>query len=42
MRHQGGGMNWEARSVVVAALVTVPLTGCGGTPSNGLEDKSAA
>jgi len=36
-------MNRGTRSVaVVAALVTLPLTGCGGTPSNGLEDKSAA
>jgi hypothetical protein len=35
-------MNWEARSIVVAAFVTLPLTGCGGTPSDGLEDKSAA
>ena len=37
-------MNWEARSIaVVAALIALPLTGCGsGTPSNGLEDKSAA
>ena len=37
-------MNWEARSIaVVAALITLPLTGCGGgTPSDGLEDKSAA
>jgi hypothetical protein len=37
-------MNWEARSIaVVAALIALPLTGCGGgTPSDGLEDKSAA
>ena len=37
-------MNWEPRSIaVVAALIALPLTGCGsGTPSDGLEDKSAA
>jgi hypothetical protein len=37
-------MNWEARSIaVVAALIALSMTGCGGgTPSDGLEDKSAA
>jgi hypothetical protein len=37
-------MNRDARSVaVLAALVALPLAGCGGgTPTNGLEDKSAA
>lgn len=35
-------MNRDARIVAVAALVTVLLTGCGDTSTNGLEDKSAA
>jgi hypothetical protein len=36
-------MNREARCVVVvAALIALSMTGCGGTPSDGLEDKSAA
>jgi hypothetical protein len=37
-------MNRDARIVAVAALLTLLLTGCGGggTPTNGLEDKSPA